>query len=82
MGYFPVSNSMTENQIKHDIQNSTATFAVLQSVADFQPDVDAIYRLTRTTPFSFKRPEPFIPAPVVQKGTKGIKSIISIINAR
>ena len=42
-------------------------FAVLQSVADIQPDVDAIYRLTRGTPFSFVRPEPMI-SPNIQKG--------------
>ena len=29
---------------------------MLQSVADSQPDVDAIFRLTRKTPFSFRRP--------------------------
>ena len=43
-----------------------ANFAVLQSLADIQPDVDAIYRLVRGTPFSFIRPEPTI-APSVQK---------------
>ena len=47
---------------------STKTnFAVLQSLADIQPDVDAVYRMIRDTPFSFVRPEP-IPAPVVEKG--------------
>ena len=35
---------------------SLINFAVLQSVADSQPDVDAIFRLTRKTPFSFRRP--------------------------
>ena len=29
---------------------------VLQSLADFQPDVDALFRLTRKTPFMFERP--------------------------
>ena len=42
-------------------------FAVLQSLADVQPDVDAIYRLTKNTPFQFKRPEPF-DAPSVKEG--------------
>ena len=42
-------------------------FAVLQSVADIQPDVDAIYRLIRGTPFSFVRPEQMI-SPNIQKG--------------
>ena len=30
-------------------------FGVLQSLADIQPDVDAIYRMTQETPFVFKR---------------------------
>ena len=29
---------------------------ILQSLADFQPDVDALFRLTRKTPFIFQRP--------------------------
>ena len=29
---------------------------VLQSLADFQPDVDALFRLTQKTPFVFQRP--------------------------
>ena len=33
-------------------------FAVLQSLADIQPDVDAIYRMTHETPFVFARTEP------------------------
>ena len=70
MGYVSVSASLPNDEFKHKIiRNSTVKFAVLQSVADFQPDVDAIYRLTRTTPFSFKRPKPFMPAQVVRKGT-------------
>ena len=43
-------------------------FAVLQSLADIQPDVDAVYRLIRGTPFSFKRPKK-IAAPSIQKGS-------------
>ena len=42
-------------------------FGVLQSLADIQPDVDAIYRMTRETPFNFKRPIP-IPSLVEQRG--------------
>ena len=42
-------------------------FGVLQSLADIQPDVDAIYRMTRETPFNFKRPNP-IPSLVEQRG--------------
>lgn len=47
--------------------NDTIKFGVLQSLADIQPDVDAIYRLTKVTPFNFNRPEP-IPSPVEQRG--------------
>ena len=56
----------------HAFQNESsgnkeeANFAVLQSLADIQPDVDAIYRLIRGTPFSFLRPAP-IDAPIVLK---------------
>ena len=42
-------------------------FGVLQSLADIQPDVDAIYRLTKETPFVFERPTP-IPSVVEQIG--------------
>ena len=56
----------------HAFQNESsgnkeeANFAVLQSLADIQPDVDAIYRLIRGTPFSFVRPVS-IDAPIVRK---------------
>ena len=78
MELFSVSSSTSENKFKHKIitpqsHSSTEKFAVLQSVADFQPDVDAIYRLTRTTPFYFKRPQPFVPAKVVQIGRNATK---------
>ena len=49
------------------INTIKANFAVLQSVADIQPDVDAIYRLTRETPFSFIRPESMT-SPIIRKG--------------
>ena len=42
-----------------EVNQSLVDFAVLQSVADYQPDVDAIFRLTRKTPFSFRRPTYF-----------------------
>ena len=57
----------------HVFQNESSgnklevNFAVLQSLADIQPDVDAIYRLIRGTPFSLVRPAS-IDAPIVQKG--------------
>ena len=37
--------------------SENVNFGVLQSLADLQPDVDAIFRLTRKSPFIFKRPE-------------------------
>ena len=30
---------------------------MIQSLADIQPDVDAVFRLTKKTPFNFNRPE-------------------------
>ena len=48
-------------------ENSSVTFGVLQSLADIQPDVDAIYRLTKETPFNFIRPPP-IPTPIEKTG--------------
>ena len=54
--------------------NNSIKFGVLQSLADIQPDVDAIYRLTRDTPFNFIRPEP-IPTPAEQKGKQNRHSI-------
>ena len=54
-----------QNDSFSNTQNSN--FAVLQSLADIQPDVDAVYRLIRGTPFSFKRPKK-IAAPSIQKG--------------
>ena len=30
-------------------------FAVFQSLADIEPDVDAMYRMTQHTPFIFKK---------------------------
>ena len=59
-----------ENDAEYDAEATLMNFAVLQSVADFQPDVDAIYRLTRTTPFMFQRPKPYISAPSVRRGRK------------
>ena len=39
--------------VPHDINHQS--IAVLQSLADRQPDVDAIYRITMPIPFSFRR---------------------------
>lgn len=35
------------------LQSDTRSIAVLQSLADHDPDVDGIFRLTRSVPFSF-----------------------------
>ena len=65
-----------ENEVYYNTKPTSVNFAILQSVADFQPDVDAIYRLTRTTPLSFERPTPIVIAPVVRRGSKEIKCLI------
>ena len=64
--YYSIGNGMSDKYYK--LNETKVNFAVLQSVADYQPDVDAIYRLTRKTPFVFQRPLPFVPAPAVQQG--------------
>ena len=54
----PLSNIMNGQDSFNVVKGKgSAKFGVLQSLADHQPDVDAIYRLTRTTPFSFLRPD-------------------------
>ena len=40
----------------HATKIKARSIAVLQSLADYQPDVDAIYRLTMPVPFFFKQP--------------------------
>ena len=42
-----------DDQLPH--VKSSARFGVLQSLADVQPDVDALYRLTQETPFVFNK---------------------------
>ncbi|KAH3821861.1 hypothetical protein DPMN_123629 [Dreissena polymorpha] len=39
-----------------NIENILNNIGVLQSLADHEPDVDALYRLIQGTPFKFKRP--------------------------
>ena len=43
---------LTENKT---IPSKPQKFAVLQSLADYEPDMDALFRLTYNTPFVFKR---------------------------
>lgn len=52
-----VQNSQTWDSKVSKIEGAP-NFGVLQSLADIQPDVDAMYRLTHKTPFVFqKRPK-------------------------
>ena len=62
--YYSIGNGMSDEY--HKLNETKVNFAVLQSVADYQPDVDAIYRLTRKTPFIFQRPLPFVPVLLFQ----------------
>ena len=62
-----------------DNENRVDQFAVLQSLADVQPDVDAIFRLTRQTPFQFKRPKSFH-APSVQRGIIMLNVIMHLVH--
>ena len=48
--------------------NKGTQFGVLQSLADLQPDVDAIFRVVKKTPFYFLRPEPIQPQ-ILQQGS-------------
>ena len=41
----------------HTIKLKASLIGVLQSLADYQPDVDAIFRLTMPIPFFFNQPE-------------------------
>ena len=52
---------------RYSVVKTKIKFGVLQSLADIQPDVDAIFRLTKDTPFNFIRPD-VIPTPVEQRG--------------
>lgn len=44
-----------QQQQEHLETMTVDKFAVLQSLADVQPDVDAMFRLTHKTPFVFKK---------------------------
>ena len=41
----------------HSVKIKASSIGVLQSLAEYQPDVDAIYRLTMPVPFFFNRPK-------------------------
>ncbi len=54
----PLKDIKNPRSYNASLQDSTlkgSSIGVLQSLADLQPDVDAIYRLTNTIPFSFNR---------------------------
>ena len=53
---FPLDQILQSQNHHMESVNKSVKFGVLQSLADYQPDVDAIYRLTQKTPFNFKRP--------------------------
>ncbi|XP_052223025.1 uncharacterized protein LOC127838925 [Dreissena polymorpha] len=44
------------NLVEENIEKKVNDIGVLQSLADHEPDVDALYRLIQGTPFTFKRP--------------------------
>lgn len=59
---FPLSevyHKSTTTETFKSVEMKIEQIAVLQSLADHQPDVDAIYRMTYKTPFEFYRNESF-----------------------
>ena len=51
----PLDDIKEQRSFNSTLDVSKASMGVLQSLADIQPDVDAIYRLTMKIPFSFNR---------------------------
>jgi hypothetical protein len=57
---FPLNEIQNPDTWQVSFENSTTqlnSFGVLQSLADVQPDVDAIFRMTKDTPFLFQKSE-------------------------
>ena len=52
-----IKASKCSNTPLQTVQVKASSIGVLQSLADYQPDVDAIFRLTMPLPFFFKRPK-------------------------
>ena len=52
---YPLDKINQQSSIKLE-EAKNISFGVLQSLADLQPDVDAIFRLTNKNPFYFERP--------------------------
>ena len=66
------------------ITQRTTKFGILQSLADIQPDVDAIFRLTHETPFIFEKGRyeilfHFVKAYIRGGGTVGNPSFNSLV---
>lgn len=52
---FPLDALQQQQQHQLEKVGDVEKFAVLQSLADVQPDVDAMFRLTHKTPFVFDK---------------------------
>ena len=50
-----IKDPACSNTTLKEVEVSSKSFGVLQSLADYQPDVDAMYRLTMPIPFWFER---------------------------
>ena len=60
---FPLENILTD--VSYKIQTWKGTPMIVQGLADENPDVDAIYRLTQKLPLDFKKRRPVALAPGV-----------------
>jgi hypothetical protein len=56
-----IKNNATWNTTLTRLSVPSSSIGVIQSLADSDPDVDAIYRLTRPIPFNFATPEGAVP---------------------
>ncbi len=57
---FPLNEIQNQDTFEASFDESVIplkSFGVLQSLADIQPDLDAIYRMTQKTPFVFQKPK-------------------------
>lgn len=61
----PLSLITTDFQLEKQITKRASRVGVWQALADDDPDVDAIYRLTSDTPCQFRKREPLVLAPGV-----------------
>ena len=49
-----IKTKATQGVVTETVNVAMDTIAVIQSCADHDPDIDAVYRLTRDIPFTFK----------------------------